>query len=56
MCPACVASAAWVAAGVTSTGGFSAVVVKLLRSKPKTHKSPSDTDTDTDKDKTRKEQ
>jgi hypothetical protein len=33
MCPACVASAAWLAAGVTSTGGLTALVARVLRSK-----------------------
>jgi hypothetical protein len=33
MCPACIASAAWVAAGVTSTGGLTALVAKVLRPK-----------------------
>jgi hypothetical protein len=31
MCPACIASVAWVAAGVTSTGGVAALVVSRLR-------------------------
>ena len=31
MCPACLASVAWVAAGVTSTGGIAALVVSRLR-------------------------
>jgi hypothetical protein len=39
MCPACIASAAFIAAGVTSTGGFSALVVKVFHSKKKTKKS-----------------
>ena len=33
MCPACIASVAWVAAGVTSTGGVAALVVSRLRDK-----------------------
>jgi hypothetical protein len=33
MCPACIASAAWAVAGVTSTGGLTALVVKKLRAK-----------------------
>jgi len=33
MCPACMASAAWVVAGITSAGGLSALVVKKLRAK-----------------------
>ena len=33
MCPACLASVAWVAAGVTSTGGVAALVVSRLRGK-----------------------
>jgi hypothetical protein len=31
MCPACIASVAWMAAGVTSTGGIAALVVSRLR-------------------------
>jgi hypothetical protein len=31
MCPMCFATVAWIAAGVTSTGGISAVVVSRLR-------------------------
>jgi hypothetical protein len=34
MCPACVASAASVAVGVTSAGGVMAMVVSLFRRKP----------------------
>lgn len=33
MCPACIASAALVAAGVISTGGLTALAAKLLHSK-----------------------
>jgi hypothetical protein len=33
MCPACLAAAAWVAAGVISTGGLTAVAAKLVYSK-----------------------
>jgi len=33
MCPACIASVAWMAAGVTSTGGVAALVVRQLRDK-----------------------
>jgi hypothetical protein len=33
MCPACVASTAWIVAGVSSTGGLTALAAKLLRSK-----------------------
>ena len=33
MCPACIASVAWMAAGVTSTGGIAALVVSRLRDK-----------------------
>ena len=33
MCPACIASVAWVAAGVTSTGGVAALVASRLRDK-----------------------
>jgi hypothetical protein len=31
MCPACIASAAWVVAGSASAGGLTAFVVKKLR-------------------------
>ena len=30
MCPACIASAAWIAAGAASTGGLAVVVVSRL--------------------------
>jgi hypothetical protein len=33
MCPACVASAAWVALGVGSTGGLTALTAKILHLK-----------------------
>jgi hypothetical protein len=33
MCPVCIATVAWIAAGATSTGGISALVVGRLRSK-----------------------
>jgi hypothetical protein len=33
MCPACIASAAWVAVGVTSTGSLTALAAKLLHSR-----------------------
>ena len=33
MCPACVANAALVAGSVTTTGGITALVVKILRAK-----------------------
>jgi hypothetical protein len=33
MCPACIAGVAWMAAGVTSTGGIGALVVSRLRDK-----------------------
>jgi hypothetical protein len=42
MCPACVASAASVAAGVTSTGGLMAMVVSLFRRKPSARKISSE--------------
>jgi hypothetical protein len=35
MCPACVASAAWVVGGVVSTGGVSALAVRVLGNKKK---------------------
>ena len=31
MCPLCLATVAWIAAGVTSTGGISAMAVKKIR-------------------------
>ncbi|RSL16006.1 hypothetical protein EDE15_1513 [Edaphobacter aggregans] len=31
MCPICIATVAWIAAGTTSTGGLSALVMKRLR-------------------------
>jgi hypothetical protein len=31
MCPICIATAAWIAAGATSTGGISALVVRRFR-------------------------
>jgi len=31
MCPACIATAAWIAAGAASTGGITALVVKKVR-------------------------
>jgi len=40
MCPACFASAALVVGGVISTGGLTAVAMKVLRKK-KTEKSDS---------------
>ena len=33
MCPACMASAALVAGSITTTGGFTALLVKLFRSR-----------------------
>ena len=33
MCPICIASAAWLAAGVGATGGISALVVSRFRSR-----------------------
>ena len=51
MCPACVASAASVAVGVTSAGGVMAMVVSLFRRKPSAKKSLPDHE----KNKTQKE-
>ena len=31
MCPVCIATAAWITAGVASTGGVSAVIMSRLR-------------------------
>lgn len=39
MCPICLATAAWIAAGVTSTGGASALAVSTFR---KNQRSSSD--------------
>jgi hypothetical protein len=33
MCPMCMTTVAWIAAGATSTGGISALVVSKLRGK-----------------------
>ena len=33
MCPACIATAAWIAAGTVSAGGISALVVSTFRGK-----------------------
>ena len=33
MCPACIATVAWIAAGTTSTGGITALVVSSFRGK-----------------------
>jgi hypothetical protein len=33
MCPACIATVAWIAAGTISTGGISALVVSSFRGK-----------------------
>ena len=33
MCPACIASVAWIAAGTVSTGGISALVISAFRGK-----------------------
>jgi hypothetical protein len=33
MCPACIATAAWLVAGTVSTGGISALVVSSFRGK-----------------------
>ena len=38
MCPACVASAAMMLAGVISTGGLTALAAKLLRSENSTRR------------------
>ena len=41
MCPACVASAGVVVGSVESTGGLTALVATVLRSKKKSEKSDS---------------
>jgi len=51
MCPACIASVAWMAAGVTSTGGVAALVVSQLRDRNDRIKKM---DTDKDEDSTGK--
>ena len=51
MCPACIASVAWVAAGVTSTGGVAALVVSRLRDKDN---EPNELDMDENEDSTGK--
>ena len=51
MCPACIASVAWMAAGVTSTGGVAALVVSRLRDKD--HR-PNELDTDESEESTGK--
>jgi hypothetical protein len=33
MCPVCLASAAWMVGGVTTTSGLTALVVKIVRPK-----------------------
>jgi hypothetical protein len=33
MCPVCIATVAWIAAGTTSTGGIAALVANRLRGK-----------------------
>ena len=40
MCPACIATAAWAVAGVTSTSGLTALVVKKVRAKSGAKKIP----------------
>jgi len=42
MCPACIASAAWVAVGVTSTGGVTALAAMVLKSKKSTERISSE--------------
>lgn len=37
MCPACIATAAWIVAGTVSTGGISALVVSSFRGKKLRH-------------------
>ena len=51
MCPACIASVAWMAAGVTSTGGIAALVVSQLGDKNDRNKKM---DTDKNEDSTGK--
>ena len=44
MCPACFATAAWMVAGATSTGGLTALVLNKLHAPNGTRKSPPKTD------------
>ena len=41
MCPACIASAAWMAGSVMSTGGVAALAVKMVRGEARGKKSGS---------------
>jgi hypothetical protein len=51
MCPACMASAALIGGSVVSTGGLTALAVKVLRSKKSGPADSSKNETDTDKEK-----
>jgi len=42
MCPACIASAVWIAAGAGSMGGLTVLTSKLLRSKQSPEKLVSE--------------
>jgi hypothetical protein len=44
MCPACIATAAWIVAGTVSTGGISALVVSSFRGKKHGEKRELTTD------------
>jgi hypothetical protein len=44
MCPVCLATAAWIAAGVGSTGGISALVVTTFRGKNKLNQAQGEPD------------
>jgi len=45
MCPACMLTVAWVAAGATSTAGLTALVVKKFQAKTKSQEKRSTYDT-----------
>ena len=51
MCPACLAGVAWMAAGVTTTGGIAALFVSRLRDKDNRN---TELDTDVNEDRTGK--
>src|ERR1700680_223662 len=51
MCPVCIATAAWIAAGAGSTGGISALVVSRLRGSTKQQPTTRTTRKERDMDK-----
>ncbi len=50
MCPACLTATALMFAGATSTGGLTALVVKMLRVKNRANGTKSTTETKGDRD------